>query len=91
MPKYSGKKCTYGTANKIGRHKNGVDTVGRLRVKRENRSLITQLDALHAYIYDKNSDDDSHIGVLTGIKREPRCKYQTTTDVIQSFDSQTCT
>lgn len=72
MPKYSGKKCTYGTANKIGRHKNGVDTVGRLRAKRENRSLITQLDALHAYIYDKNSDDDSHIGVLTGIKREPR-------------------
>ena len=39
--KYSGKKCTYGTANKIGRHKNGVrSTVGRLRVKRENRSPL---------------------------------------------------
>ena len=41
-------------------------------LREKNRSLITQLDALHAYIYDKNSDDDSHIGVLTGIKREPR-------------------
>ena len=58
MPECSGKECTYGTTYKISCHKNGINTVGCFRVEGENRSLITQLDTLHTYIYNKNSGDD---------------------------------
>ena len=88
MPECSGKECTYGTTYKISCHKNGINTVGCFRVEGENRSLITQLDTLHTYIYNKNSGDDTHVRVLTEIKLEPRHKNQATTYVIQSFDSQ---
>lgn len=68
MPECSGKECTYGTTYKISCHKNGINTVGCFRVEGENRSLITQLDTLHTYIYNKNSGDDTHVRVLTEIK-----------------------
>lgn len=38
-------------ACKIGSHKDGIDSVGSLRIECENCSLITELDTLHTYIY----------------------------------------
>ena len=65
LPEAARQKCSHRTANKVSSHENCIDTVRSARVQFEDTCLVAKLDALHPYVNDDDSGNDTNKSVLT--------------------------
>ena len=65
LPECTRKEGSQGTADEVGRHENCIDAVGGSGGQFEDTGLITELDALHTYVDDDNSQNDTKVGVFS--------------------------
>ena len=65
LPERTCEEGSQRTADKISRHENCIDAVGGAGRQFEDTGLITELDTLHTYVDDDDSQNDAKVGVFS--------------------------